>query len=150
MYKVKIFGTVLDTKVKSRVVERLFVVYMKSKMGVMKRILVIILIGILIIQENLLADELMKNAGDSFSVSYDQPLLAIYPNPTSEYLNIAQTQFDGSISQLEIIDLSGHTMYSINEKFTQLSIYVGNWRKGLYMVIFHQGNNEVMHKIQVQ
>ncbi|UXX79536.1 T9SS type A sorting domain-containing protein [Reichenbachiella carrageenanivorans] len=77
-------------------------------------------------------------------------LLEIYPNPTSSYLNIEQQQFDGSISQLRITDLSGHMVYQIQEKFTQLSIFVGNWQKGVYMVFFRQGNKEVMKKIVVQ
>lgn len=77
-------------------------------------------------------------------------LIDIYPNPTSEYLNIKQLQFDGSISQLEIIDLSGHTVYQVNEKFTQLSIYVGAWQKGIYMVFFRQGDKEIMNKIVVK
>ncbi|MEO9967413.1 MAG: T9SS type A sorting domain-containing protein [Reichenbachiella sp.] len=77
-------------------------------------------------------------------------LVEIYPNPASEYLNIEQQYFDGNISQLEIIDLAGHSVYKINEKFTQLSIYVGNWKKGLYMVFFKKGEHEVVHKIVVQ
>lgn len=84
------------------------------------------------------------------TAAFSIELLEIYPNPTSDYLNIVQQHFDGKASQLEIVDLSGHTVYHVNEKFTQLSIYVGNWKKGIYMVFFHKGDKDFTYKIVVQ
>lgn len=78
------------------------------------------------------------------------PGIEIYPNPTSEYLNIKPVLFDGANSQVEIMDLSGHMVYHIDETFTELSIFVGNWKKGIYMVYFRHDKTESMHKVIVQ
>ncbi|MEP2023861.1 MAG: T9SS type A sorting domain-containing protein [Reichenbachiella sp.] len=119
----------------------------------MKRIIIIALIGVLTWSEWTVAQDQGSTSMTEQGVNEElnsKQLLEIYPNPTSEYLNISQQQFDGSISQLEIVDLSGHTIYKVTERFTQLSIFVGNWQKGIYMVFFRQGNTEVKHKIVVQ
>ena len=117
----------------------------------MNKIPAIIFIGLLIWSNNLLAQYSEPAVKDKKGTSNNGLiLLEVYPNPVSEYLNITQQHFDGSVSQLEIIDLSGHTVYEVKERFTQLSIFVGNWRKGIYMVFFRQGDAEVMKKIVVQ
>ncbi|SMD32957.1 Por secretion system C-terminal sorting domain-containing protein [Reichenbachiella faecimaris] len=118
----------------------------------MKRIKMIALFGLLIWSDGLSAQNQQVNTVKELGKVKEfktVDLLKIYPNPVSEYLNITQQQFDGSTSQLEIIDLSGHTIYEVKETFTQLSIFVGNWQKGIYMVFFRQGDAKVMHKIVV-
>lgn len=109
----------------------------------------VFLLGLMIVSTSGLRAQ-AEPVKDEISEMETVSLLAIYPNPTSDYLSIEQQQFDGSISQLRITDLSGHMVYQIQEKFTQLSIFVGEWKKGVYMVFFRQGNKEVMKKIVVQ
>lgn len=116
----------------------------------MRKILVIVCAGLLLQSNVGLAQNQTLHTFKEKGTAKEVSLLEIYPNPVSEYLNITQQQFDGSISQLEIIDLSGDTVYKVNEKFTQLSIFVGNWQKGIYMVFFRQGNTKVIRKIVVQ
>ncbi|MEO9849321.1 MAG: T9SS type A sorting domain-containing protein [Reichenbachiella sp.] len=117
----------------------------------MKKITYGLLIGLMVTTGQTIAS---NDFGNEFhingTVQATDLLIDIYPNPTSKYLNVKQLQFDGSISQLEVFDLSGHTVYYVNEKFTQLSIYVGTWKKGVYVVFFRQGDKEITHKIVVQ
>lgn len=118
----------------------------------MKKILAVAVVLILVSIEGTQArSEPSAKGSTQQAVELDQTdLLEIYPNPVSEYLNISQQHFDGETSQLEIIDLSGNIVYEVKERFTQLSIFVGNWQKGIYLVFFCRGDVKVTHKIVVE
>lgn len=112
-----------------------------------KRIVIVLIFGILTSSSSSWGRNQLEYTNDWIG---DSSSLEIYPNPAVEYVNIRQTQFNGEASRLEIMDLSGESVYHINEIFTELSIYVGNWRKGVYMIHFNQGESESLQKVIVQ
>ncbi|WP_420582978.1 T9SS type A sorting domain-containing protein [Reichenbachiella sp.] len=116
----------------------------------MKRFIVILFFGLI---------TCLNNSWGQNKLSYAEGLeedlrfastIEVFPNPVVEYLNVKRIQFDGQKSRLEIMDLSGRIVYEVNETFTELSIFVGNWKKGIYMIHYQQGEVESMYKMIVQ
>jgi hypothetical protein len=64
----------------------------------------------------------------------------IYPNPVNDVLNINSTEL---ISRIEIIDLSGRTIYSENTANKILAINVAHLSEGIYILKISQGNAQL-------
>ncbi|WP_422360085.1 T9SS type A sorting domain-containing protein [Reichenbachiella sp.] len=112
----------------------------------MKRLTIVLFFGLITCLNNSWGQNQLELEEDLGLTS----TIEIFPNPAVEYLNIKRIQFDGQASRLEIMDLSGRNVYQVNETFTELSIFVGNWKKGIYMIHHKQGDLESMYKVVVQ
>ncbi|MDW3209353.1 MAG: T9SS type A sorting domain-containing protein [Reichenbachiella sp.] len=116
----------------------------------MKRIFAVLIFGLITWSDDLLGQNQWLVSEDRNERISEITPIEVFPNPVVEYLNIRPTQFNGETTRLEIMDLSGHVVYQVNETFTELSIFVGDWRKGVYMIRFIQGKVESTHKVIVQ
>jgi hypothetical protein len=55
----------------------------------------------------------------------------MYPNPTSTYLTI---EYSSAITRLEILDITGRTIYVENPNATVSRLTVQEYSKGIYFV----------------
>ncbi|MDL2262130.1 S8 family serine peptidase [Bacteroidales bacterium OttesenSCG-928-I21] len=70
--------------------------------------------------------------------------LTIYPNPTSDYVNIKS---DFNISKLQIVDILGKMVFeqtNLNEKF--LNLPVSNLPDSMYIIIIYSEDGKSYHK----
>ena len=72
--------------------------------------------------------------------------IGIYPNPTSNYVNIAN---ENNIPiEVEIYDLSGNLLFH-KENFLEKSINISNLQSGLYLVKFNHKTFTKVEKLTV-
>jgi hypothetical protein len=71
---------------------------------------------------------------------------SVFPNPTTQYLNISLEQAEKGIISIE--DITGKTVYtvSIEEGETTKTIAVENLNAGMYFIHYHNNNNTVTRK----
>jgi hypothetical protein len=73
--------------------------------------------------------------------------VSIYPNPTSDVLNISTNSND--LSELTVKDISGKIVLS--QKFnTKITINIENYSKGIYLIDVKNNLGTVSEKISVQ
>lgn len=116
----------------------------------MKRLTIVLFFGLITCLNNSWGQNQLAEAVGMEEDLKHARTIEIFPNPVVDYLNIRRIQFDGQTSRLEVMDLSGRTVYQVHETFTELSIFVGNWKKGIYMVHHKQGELESINKVIVQ
>jgi hypothetical protein len=61
--------------------------------------------------------------------------VSIYPNPTSQYVNLELPNSIDFITHVEILDMNGKTLSSRNVQSTRAQIDVANLSKGVYFVL---------------
>ncbi len=78
-------------------------------------------------------------------------LISIYPNPTTDFLNINLSQFTDENIEIKIIDFLGKNIFSekiYNEKLK--TINVSNYPKGIYMVSISGNKDKIVKKIVIE
>jgi len=76
--------------------------------------------------------------------------LYVFPNPTSDLLQI-QWQGSAQAEQLNLMDLTGKTIFSSNAKgWRNMQIAVGNYPSGIYLLSVRTDLGVWMKKIQIQ
>ena len=73
--------------------------------------------------------------------------IAIYPNPTSDFLNVSNLKPTSIIS---IYSLDGKNVYNNINKNDNLSLSVKGWSKGVYIINVKNGNQTSVKKFIVQ
>jgi len=74
--------------------------------------------------------------------------IAIYPNPTNEFLTISNLQPNAILS---VNSLNGKNVYrSNNNKNDDLTLSVKEWAKGVYIIRIQDGSETVVKKFIVQ
>lgn len=63
----------------------------------------------------------------------------VYPNPTSDFLNIISK--NGNIGKIEFIDATGRVVFSENANGSQMRIDTRDLSQGVYLVVFQNGEN---------
>ncbi len=76
--------------------------------------------------------------------------LKLYPNPTSDLLNIEFQEFDRLRDlKLSVIDPSGKIIKSRNVNVNNFSLSLGDLLSGSYLLIIHNNDKSVLRKINV-
>lgn len=93
-------------------------------------------------EESYTSEELGKEGVlcDPSSISKIQTSLNLYPNPTSDVLNIS---FDGAIDKIEIFSMQGNVILS---ETGNKSVFVGNLAKGTYVIRIYSGKQVTINK----
>ncbi|MDP4730953.1 MAG: T9SS type A sorting domain-containing protein, partial [Flavobacteriales bacterium] len=65
------------------------------------------------------------------SISETEQTFGMYPNPASTYLTI---EYSSAITRLEILDITGRTIYVENPNATVSRLTVKDFSKGIYFV----------------
>jgi hypothetical protein len=73
--------------------------------------------------------------------------VSIYPNPTSDVLNISTNSND--LSELTVKDITGKTVLSQNF-INKITINTENYSKGIYLIDVKNDLGTVSEKISVQ
>lgn len=70
----------------------------------------------------------------------------IYPNPTSQLLNIELNDQSDELFKIEIIDMTGKSVYSVNNlsSVTKTELNVSNYTPGIYILRISNSLNEVI------
>lgn len=71
--------------------------------------------------------------------------LLVYPNPVNDVLYI-QSGNNNSIKQIDVFDVSGKLIFSLNELTYSTTINTSNWAKGVYAVKIQNSNNQFLVK----
>lgn len=93
-----------------------------------------------------------RKAYDAYFVNCDveQNYLIIYPNPTSQNINIATNEF---VTNIEIINSQGQIIYNINEnpaKDINLNINISSLANGMYVVKVHTSSKIYTEKVIIK
>ncbi|MDD7887839.1 polysaccharide lyase family 8 super-sandwich domain-containing protein [Flavivirga sp. 57AJ16] len=86
---------------------------------------------------------LLKEVGLLSNRDFEKAPIAIYPNPTNNLLNIAVSSSDIQIKNIDIIDISGKTIYT---QKSAKPIYVNHFAKGFYILNIEMINGIVVNK----
>ena len=81
--------------------------------------------------------------------SMSESEITLFPNPTSDYLNINLSELNGSIS-IQLYSMNGALMLSENLKYRTEIIDVSNYEPGLYLLRINQNEEQVTKKIIIQ
>ena len=73
--------------------------------------------------------------------------IAIYPNPTSDFLNVSNLQPNSVVS---VNSLDGKSLYYNNNINSNLSLSVKGWSKGVYIINVKNDNQTAVKKFIVQ
>lgn len=76
--------------------------------------------------------------------------LSVYPNPTSQTLNITITKTTESSNTIKLIDVTGQTVYNNVMKGANEVIDISELAKGVYMLIVTDDNNTSYKKVIVE
>jgi len=71
--------------------------------------------------------------------------IAIYPNPTSDFLNIKSEETN--INSLKIYDTKGALLYENNNNTSEININLSDFTAGIYFVKINYPQGETTHKI---
>lgn len=83
------------------------------------------------------------------SVQYVEPLrVAVYPNPTSQVLQVKPTMDEPY--DLQLLDLSGKVVKTRNHVDGECSLSVKNLATGIYILEVIQNDQKTVHKVVVQ
>ncbi len=69
------------------------------------------------------------------------PLFSVFPNPCTDYVNVATLQ--GEAERFEIYDISGRMVYSHKSTRAQHQINVSEWSSGIYIIRWLSGNKKI-------
>jgi hypothetical protein len=69
------------------------------------------------------------------TLTFDFSDFSLYPNPTSQYVNLELPNSSDLVTQVEILDMNGKTLVSRNVQSTRAQIDVANLSKGVYFVL---------------
>ncbi len=71
----------------------------------------------------------------------DNQETVLYPNPSSEYVNIASSL---EITKIEVRTINGNVVFETLVDAKSYNLDVTSWKRGQYVVtIFHQGRYEI-------
>jgi hypothetical protein len=81
----------------------------------------------------------------------DSDEIKLYPNPASEILNIDLSQVNAAKLDITIINAAGARVYGIKEySQKQLSINVGDYNNGMYIMQFTDGKSVARKKVIIR
>lgn len=70
----------------------------------------------------------------------ENPILSIYPNPTKDKIKISSNK---SIDKVLVYNLFGKLLYKSSGKLNSITVDLGNFSKGIYLVkVFSDGFSE--------
>ena len=84
---------------------------------------------------------IITDCGDYTRLSlsdFKSPIIDIYPNPSSNYINININEF----SDIEILSISGELIFTENSSYINIS----NLKKGLYIVLVRDSDDDIIGK----
>lgn len=74
--------------------------------------------------------------------------LKVYPNPTSDYVSITQSNQDLEVKSVLILDITGKYLTTINSNFENISMK--NYASGTYLFVIHTNKGSISNKIIVK
>ena len=92
---------------------------------------------------NLAQIDSLKNISNNGSIVNNSDLVLVYPNPVTSQLNI----FMGKVGKLDILDISGNTLYTLELDVSNNIINMNNFNEGLYIVRVVIGDEVYSKKI---
>ena len=72
----------------------------------------------------------------------------IYPNPTSDFINISYV--DNDINQIAIYNINGALVENVTPKSNNLMLDVTNYTKGNYVIVLNANDNVVTKRITIK
>jgi hypothetical protein len=78
--------------------------------------------------------------------------LLIYPNPTSDFINIQSDQADNIVSEIRILDMAGRELLlqsNIKLGYAAIQLDVSELSKGAYVLEISSDNERVSKKINI-
>lgn len=74
--------------------------------------------------------------------------IKVYPNPTSDYVSITQSNQDLEVKSVLILDVTGKYLTTIDSNFENISLK--NYASGTYLFVIHTNKGSVTNKIIVK
>jgi hypothetical protein len=71
----------------------------------------------------------------------------VFPNPANDILTIAA---DENINNIEVVSMTGQTVYKENVASTSIRLNVNNFAAGVYFVKVYTNNDVTIHKITIE
>jgi len=82
---------------------------------------------------------------DVEEIAYQSDEIIIYPNPTSEFINIVNA--NSQIERVEIIDIQGRIMIIQSIGGNQANINISNLNSGIYIIKIYTNSGLKVDKI---